>query len=167
MADIATLMLADHRRIQRLEASLRKAGQRGGTGPSRTLRSTWPHLAAIIQEHLRSAETICWPAISRTGPRGQAQVRQMKAAATQIRAAIATAQAQPLGSPGWWRAARHVLMSCADHLDEEQRALLTHFGQYGDLPLRDQLGRQWLTSRNHRNLAAAGPARPSAPSPSD
>jgi hypothetical protein len=158
MADIIELILADHRRIRRLQAGLRVAARLCGSEPSWILPRTWDELAAVIERHIAAEEEICWPAVSVARPDTLAQLREVIADGEDIREAIAEAALQPAGSPGWWRAVNDALHDCSSCLDREERGLLATLARHADPALRDRLGRQWLAFLAARTSDNAVPA---------
>lgn len=140
--DVFELMLADHRRIDRLQAALRDdAGPARLPGP--LLASTWDRLAGLITEHVLAAQQVCWLAICGPGPQTPEQVRTLAADADDLADAIATARLQPTGSPCWWIAVSGALRCCSALLGREEH-LLAGFAARVARAQRDQLGRQWL-----------------------
>lgn len=165
MADIIELILADHRRIRRLQAGLRTAARLCGSEPSWVLPRTWDGLAEVIEVHIAAEEEICWPAVSASWPHDLAGLRELVANGEDIRAAIAEAARQPTGSPGWWRAVNDALRDCSCCLDREEHGLLTDLASHTSPALRDQLGRRWLAflaARDGDTAAASVPAQLSA-----
>lgn len=154
--DIFELMLADHRRIDRLQAALRDAAA-PASAPAPRLASTWNRLAGLITEHVRDAQQVCWPAICGPGPQADSQMRELAADAEDLAGAIAAARLLPTGSPSWWSAVSSVLRCCARLLRREEH-LLTGFATRASRAQRDQLGRQWLTCRT-TPPTAAGPGK--------
>jgi hypothetical protein len=163
MTDIIELIMADHRRIRRLQAGLRAAARLCGSEPSWVLPRTWDGLAEVIQTHITAEEEICWPAVSAAGLDDPAEVQELIADAEDIREAIAEAALQPAGSPGWWRAVNDALGDCSCCLDREERGLLVTLARHADPVLRDRLGLQWLTFLAAHSSDRAVPA-PRAPS---
>ncbi|HLX51397.1 MAG TPA: hemerythrin domain-containing protein [Streptosporangiaceae bacterium] len=160
MTDIIELILADHRRIRRLQAGLRAAARLCGSEPSWVLPRTWNGLAEVIEVHLAAEEEICWPVLSVAWPDGPARLREVAADGEDIRAAIAGAALQPAGSPGWWRAVNDALRDCSSCLDREERGLLGILARQAGPALRNQLGRQWLAflAAHSRDKAIAVPS---------
>jgi hypothetical protein len=163
MTDIIELIMADHRRIRRLQAGLRAAARVCGSEPSWVLPRTWDGLAEAIEAHLAAQEAICSAAVSVAWPDDPAQPREVAAGGGNIRAAIAAAARQPAGSPGWWRAVNDALRDCSCGLDREERGLLAVLARHADPALRDRLGRQWLAflAARTRGRAVPSPRMPS------
>jgi hypothetical protein len=160
MPDVIDLILADHRRIQRLQAGLRTAARLCGREPGWVLPRTWDGLAEVIETHIAAEEEICWPAVCAAWPPGLAHLREVTADGEDIHEAIAEAALQSPGSPGWWRAVNDALRVCSSHLDRDQCGLLADLAGRAGPALRDRLGRQWLAFLSARRSDEAASLRP-------
>jgi hypothetical protein len=143
MADIIELILDDHRRAGRLQASLREASCSADGGRAEVLASLWERLAGLIELHLAAGREVCWLAMARPRRDGLTRVRQLADDAGDTAEAIAEARLQPPGSPAWWQAADAALRYWAMVLECEKE-LLAEFVTRASRARREQLAGQRL-----------------------
>lgn len=145
MADIIEVILADHRRIRRLQQALAEAARGNGAEHGWTLPRTWERLAILIEMLIMSEEEICWLPMSRAVPQIRALAREMTTVGADIREAIAQTRLVPCRTAIWWCAVNDALAACAAQMNCAEHDILPRFAHHGDDELRDQLGSQWLT----------------------
>lgn len=142
--DVVELALADHRRIRRLSRSLDEGARWAArSGPEWIPGHVWQRLAELLQAHTLAEEEICYPLVSRCGPRPAAHARGLAADHRDIREAIAEAALRPAGSAAWWRSVRAVQADLPLHLAQEERGLLASLRKQLATERRLELGRQW------------------------
>lgn len=160
MADITELILAEHQRILTLHTALSRVPRDGSPSPhSGVLPRLWGELACLMETIMDAEEEIYYPAAFGTTPPERHRLDQAVAAHNDIREAVAEARLQPAQSPLWWRAVIDAVSACFEHLDHDERHLLTGFQQHASPTLRRVLARQWsafLTAR----LAGQNPSGP-------
>jgi hypothetical protein len=144
-ADIAELIMADHRRIRRLcQAVYDTARQGGPSGPDWTLGHVWQRLADLLLAHTQAEEQTCYASlVSAAGPQLTGRVRDPVADHEAIRALIGEANVHPVGSVPWWHAVRTVIEVSTEHHEREERDILPACVRGLSLERRKALGRQW------------------------
>lgn len=157
--DIIEVILADHRRIQRLLAALRDTARYGG-GPEAacSLGQVWHRLAELLAHHAEAEQEIWYPALFGQGRERDAELDAAIADHDDIREALREAVLHPVGSACWWRAAAAANQLTTGHLACEERGLLTDFTRQATPELRRELGRQWtvFTTARRRDTRAGG-----------
>jgi Hemerythrin HHE cation binding domain len=161
-ADVIELILADHRRIRRLCEALEDAARWSGeTGRDWMLADIWQRLASILEAHARAEEEVCYAPMLWCDPGSASQRRASIADHDEIREAISEAFLQHTGSRLWCGAVRAVLETTVEHIDLEERTLLTDWLPRLTMSRRRELGRQWAAFIAAWKLdAAPGLSRP-------
>jgi hypothetical protein len=143
-ADIVELILADHRRIDRLCRALHNAARDyGGPRPDWMLGHMWQRLADLLVAHTRAEEETCYLPLSGTGALAAGRLRDSMADHDDIRGSIGEAALQPVGSVPWWHTVRTVMAVSAEHLEREERDVLPGCLLGLSMSRRKDLGRQW------------------------
>lgn len=143
-ADIAELILADHRRIGRLcRALYDTARYDDGPGPDWTPGHVWQRLADLLVAHTQAEEEFCYLPLVGMGTRAAERLRDSIADHDDIRGIICDAARQPVGSAPWWRTVRTVIAVSDEHLKHEERDVLPECLPRLSMSRRRQLGRQW------------------------
>ncbi len=156
--DIIDLVLADHRRIRRLCSALQDAVRwSGGPGSGWMPAHAWERLAALLEEHTRAEEEICYLPMFRCLPCGSGSRREAIDDHDDIREAISEACLQRAGSFPWWRAVRAAVATSAGHLDREESEVLPESLLRLTPARRRELGRQWSACIAGWRLDAAHP----------
>ena len=138
-ADIAELIMADHRRIRRLCDAVYDAARPGGQpGPDWMLAHVWQRLADLLIAHTRAEEETCYASIRATG-----RMRDPIADHEDIRKMISEAARHPVGSAPWWHAVSTVIEVSTEHHEREERDILPRYIKGLALTRRKELGRQW------------------------
>src|SRR5581483_3251612 len=123
--DVIDLIMADHRRIRRLQGALRDLARSADDADARrTLAPVWQRLADLLEAHCAAEEEICHLAMFGPGPQAAARAREAVADHDDIREAIREAHLESVGSAGWWRAVSAALVVSAQHVDAEERGVL-------------------------------------------
>ncbi len=138
MADIVTLILADHARIRRLFTELEIVRD----SPS-LLQMVWTELAGCLQAHLDAAEEITYLPLFSDATRGPEDRRELADQDADIREAMAEACLQPTGSRLWWVAVRAAQMTVDRHIDAIESGPLPRFRQQAPDHVQEALGHQW------------------------
>ena len=158
--DIIEVILADHRRIQRLLAALRETARYGG-GPEAacSLAHLWHRLADLLGHHAEAEQEIWYPALFGQGRERDAELDEAVADHDDIRETLQEAVLHPVGSPCWCRAVAAASRLTTGHLAGEERGLLTAFVRHATPELRRELGRQWtvFTSARRTRLPSEPP----------
>jgi hypothetical protein len=139
--DIAELIMADHRRLDRLRQTVDGLA-RYGDGPDWSA-AAWQRLADLLDAHIRAEEEICYLSGFGSGPQGFERMRHARACNDGIREAIGQARRQSVGSAPWWRAVRAVLAAVAEHIDSEQSRAIAGWMLSLTASRRRELGRTW------------------------
>lgn len=143
-ADVIELIMADHRRIRRLAATLDDAVRRAGDGRSDWVAAqVWQRLADLLEAHTRAEEEICYLAMFGSGPQAAERMQEAVADHDDILEAVSEACLHRPGTALWWRAARSVLVATTEHLDREERSVLAYCLPRLTMSRRRELGRQW------------------------
>jgi hypothetical protein len=144
-ADIAELIMADHRRIGRLcQAVYDTARQGGQSGPDWMLGHVWQRLADLLVAHTQAEEQTCYASLaSAAGPQLTGRIQAPIADHEEIRALIGEASVHVVGSVPWWHAVRTVIEVSTEHHEREEREILPACVLGLDLNRRKELGRQW------------------------
>lgn len=147
-ADIAELIMADHRRIGRLCRAVYDTARPGGqSGPDWMLGHVWQRLADLLVAHTQAEEETCYASlVSAAGPQLTGRMRDPIADHEDIRALIGEASAHPVGSVPWWHAVRTVIEVSTEHHEREERDILPACVLGLGLSRRKELGRQWYAS---------------------
>lgn len=144
VADVAELIMADHRRIRRMRGVFDDAIRGAASGSAWVPGHVWERLAELLEVHISAEEEICYLPMSRSRPH-PAEWRQAAVADhDEIREAIGEAALQPAGSALWWAAVRSALAISANQLDREERDVLSGWLPRLTMSQRHELGRQWL-----------------------
>ena len=139
--DITQLILDDHHEQRRLFAILEQIDRTD----TETLGVVWDRLAAFLELHAAAEEEIFYPALLRVGiqarRRGSAEDETLDAIGdhNDIRDAVVSAGAYPVGSDGWYTAVTAANLANSDHMGEEEREGLTDFRRLASLQLRHDL----------------------------
>lgn len=159
VSDVMDLILADHRRIRRLQGALRDLARSGDDADVRwRLAPLWQRLADLLEAHCAVEEEICHPAIFGSGPQATAGTLEAVADHDDIREAIMEAHLEPIGSAGWWRAVRATLVISTQHMDAEERGILADCNHRWSASQRQKLGLEWSKFIAARLRDAAPPA---------
>ena len=159
-ADVIELVMADHRRIRRLQDSLHNAARYGrGPGSGWVLGHTWQRLADLLEAHTRAEEEICYLPMFGRGAEATARMREAVDDHDDIREAICEAALQPVGSALWWYAVRAALAMTGEHLDCEEHGVLARCEARLSASQRSELGRQYPGLVAAWTLDAAGRVR--------
>ncbi|MBV9450513.1 MAG: hemerythrin domain-containing protein [Streptosporangiaceae bacterium] len=139
MADIVTLVMADHARIRRLFAELETARD----SPSR-LPIVWTELAGCLEAHLDASEEITYLPLFADSTTGDEDRRQLADQDADIREAVAEARLQPAGSRLWWLVVSAAQTAVDRRIDAIESVPLRRFRQQAPEHAREALGRQWI-----------------------
>jgi hemerythrin superfamily protein len=143
-ADIAELIMADHRRIRRLCSAVYDAARPGGhSDPDWMLGHVWQRLADLLIAHTQAEEETCYESMSATGARATGRMRDPIADHEDIRKLIGEAALHPVGSAPWWHAVSTVIEDSTEHHEREERDILPRYVNGLALSRRKELGRQW------------------------
>jgi hemerythrin HHE cation binding domain-containing protein len=144
MADIAELITADHRRIERLCRTLSATARYGSqSGPDWMPGHVWQRLADLLAAHTQAEEETCYASMSWAGAQASGPIRDPAADHDDIRKLIGEASSSPVGSAPWWHAVRTVMTVSAEHHQREERYVLPSCVLGLDMNQRKELGRQW------------------------
>jgi hypothetical protein len=143
LRDVIDLILADHRRIRRLQGALRDLARSGDADTRCGLAEAWQRLAELLEAHCAAEEEICHLAMFGAGPKSTTQAMEAVADHDDIREAIGEADLESVGSPCWWRAVSAALNVSARHMDTEERGMLADCGRRWSAAKRRKLGLQW------------------------
>lgn len=139
MPMVCQLILADHRRINRLFAAL-DDGQRLAA-PWRAMLSS--RLAQLVNVHMAAEEEICYPVLFGTGGCTTALLDAAIADHGDINEALAEAELASAGSAVWSRAVADASSACARHFASEEQALLPEICANLNAEADKFLTRQW------------------------
>jgi hypothetical protein len=144
-ADIAELIMADHRRIGRLCRTVYDTARHGGqSGPDWMLGHVWQRLADLLVAHTQAEEETCYASlVSAAGPQLTGRMRDPIADHEDIRALIGEASVHTVGSVPWWHAVLTVIEVSTEHHEREERDILPACVLGLGLNRRKELGRQW------------------------
>jgi hemerythrin superfamily protein len=138
-ADIAELIMADHRRIRRLCSAVYDAARPGGhPDPDWMLGHVWQRLADLLIAHTQAEEETCYASIRVDG-----RARDPIADHEDIRKLIGEASLHPVGSAPWWHVVSTVIEISTEHHEREERDILPRYVKSLALSRRKELGRQW------------------------
>lgn len=147
-ADIADLIMADHRRIRRLRDAVYDAGRSAGhSGLEWMPGHVWQRFTGLLVAHFEAEEGVCYRTVVAPGADGrQAAGPQREAIADHddIREAVREASQLRPGSAPWWRTVTAVLSASTEHLDREESGILAASLPRLTLNQRRMLGHQWL-----------------------
>jgi Hemerythrin HHE cation binding domain len=144
MADITQLILDDHDTFRREFAALDDAE---GT---EQLRAIWEPLAALLDLHAVTEETVFYPQLLRRGDDAEDETLDAIGDHNDIRDGVHEAARHPIGSSQWWDGVRQARMANSDHMAEEEDEALADFRRNTPLSIREELGRQFLEFKtNH------------------
>ena len=154
--DITQLILDDHYEQRRLFAVIEQIDD----SDTVTLGEVWSRLAAFLELHAATEETIFYPALLRAGLRsGHAKGAEDETLDAikdhnEIRDTIALVERRDVGSPGWREAVAAVNKANGDHMAEEEREGLTDFRRTASLQVRHDLAVEFigLEARNYQGV---------------
>jgi hypothetical protein len=143
-ADIADLIMADHRRIRRLgDAVYDTARSAGHSGLEWMPGHVWQRFTGLLVAHFEAEEEVCYRPMS-AAPRAARPRREAIGDHDDIREAVREASQLPPGSAPWWRTVTAALIACTEHLDREESGILAASLPGLTMNQRRMLGRQWL-----------------------
>ncbi len=138
MPDITSLIMDDHEWFRRQFAALDDAREES------ELSAVWKPLAARLQTHAEAEEAIFYPHLLKRADKDRGETKDALQDHNKIRRAVADAKAQDIGSRSWSEAVDRTRTENSNHLAEEENKVLPDFRKHASLPLRNQLGFQWL-----------------------
>jgi len=141
MDDITRLILDDHHAFRLGFARLDDARS------DEELRAIWEPLSLHLDIHAEAEEEILYPHLL-TDAGGDDAAEETDDAIgdhNKIRDGIEEANAQPVGSPAWWKGVTKARTENSDHLREEEDEVLPDFRRHASLELRHELAVKWLT----------------------
>jgi hypothetical protein len=143
MADITTLILADHTWFREQFARLDYLQARKSAGRD-ALQRVWRPLADKLDVHAYIEEQIFYPQLLQRGvddPEGE--TLDAIGDHNDIRDGVRDADAAELGTDEWWAAVGRTRTANDDHMGEEEREGLADFRRHAPIGLREALGRQY------------------------
>jgi hypothetical protein len=143
MADITTLILADHEWFREQFAKLDDL--QAQTPVNRTaLGRVWRPLADKLDVHAYIEEKIFYPQLLKRGaddPEGE--TLDAIGDHNDIRDGVRDGNAARVGTEQWWAAVGRTRLANDDHMSEEERQGLSDFRRHAPIGLREALGRQY------------------------
>lgn len=143
MADITTLILADHEWFREQFAKLDEL--QASTAVSRAaLEKVWRPLADKLDVHAYIEERIFYPQLLQRGaddPVGE--TLDAIGDHNDIRDGVRAADTAVIGDAQWWAAVGRARQANDDHMAEEEREGLSDFRRHAPIGLREALGRQY------------------------
>lgn len=156
-ADIADLIMADHRRIRRLGEAVSDVAR---SGLDWMPAHVWQRFTGLLVAHFDAEEEVCYRPMSEVAPGAAGLRRGAVADHGDIREAIREASQLRPGSAPWWRTVTAALVASTEHLDREESGILAASLPRLTLKQRRMLGHQWLaltaSSARHRT-SGTGP----------
>lgn len=148
-ADIADLIMADHRRIRRLRDAVYDAARPAGhSGLDWMPAHVWQRFTGLLITHFEAEEQVCYRPMSEVapaaGPKAAGPRREGIADHDDIREAIREASQLRPGSEPWWRTVTATLIASTEHLDREEGGILAASLPRLTSSQRRMLGHQWL-----------------------
>jgi hypothetical protein len=143
MADITTLILADHTWFREQFARLDYLQARKSAGRD-ALQRVWRPLADKLDVHAYIEEQIFYPQLLQRGvddPEGE--TLDAIGDHNDIRDGVRDANAAEVGTDEWWAAVGRTRAANDDHMGEEEREGLADFRRHAPIGLREALGRQY------------------------
>jgi hypothetical protein len=143
MADITTLILADHTWFREQFAQLDYL-QADAPGSRVALEKVWRPLADKLDVHAYIEEKIFYPQLLLRGvddPEGE--TLDAIGDHNDIRDGVRDANAAVVGSDEWWAAVGRARQANDEHMGEEEREGLSDFRRHAPIGLREALGRQY------------------------
>lgn len=143
MADITTLILADHQWFREQFARLDDLQARTPVDRA-ALERVWRPLADRLDVHAYVEEKIFYPQLLKRGaddPEGE--TLDAIGDHNDIRDAVRAANGSPAGTDQWWQAVGDARVANDDHMAEEEREGLSDFRRHAPIGLRESLGRQY------------------------
>jgi hypothetical protein len=143
MADITTLILADHAWFREQFARLDYL-QAKPTAKDGALERLWRPLADKLDVHAYIEEKIFYPQLLQRGaddPEGE--TLDAIGDHNDIRDGVRDANQATIGSDEWWAAVGRARQANDDHMGEEEREGLSDFRRHAPAGLREALGRQY------------------------
>ena len=143
MADITTLILADHDWFREQFAELDYL-QAQSPVDSAALARVWRPLADKLDVHAYIEEKIFYPQLLKRGaddPEGE--TLDAIGDHNDIRDGVRAANAARVGTERWWTAVGRTRVANDDHMGEEERQGLSDFHRHAPIGLREALGRQY------------------------
>jgi hypothetical protein len=143
-ADIVELIMADHRRIERLCRTLYDTARYDRQPrPDWMPGHVWQRLADLLVAHTQAEEQTCYASASCAGAQDAGPVRDSISDHDDIRKIIGEASSHSVGSAPWWHAVRTVMAVSAEHHEREERYVLPSCVLGLDMNRRKELGRRW------------------------
>src|ERR1700712_674857 len=143
MADITTLILADHTWFREQFARLDYLQARKSAGRD-ALQRVWRPLADKLDVHAYIEEQIFYPQLLQRGvddPEGE--TLDAIGDHNDIRDGVRDVNAAEVGTDEWWAAVGRTRAANHDHMGEEEREGLADFRRHAPIGLREALGRQY------------------------
>jgi hypothetical protein len=143
MADITTLILADHAWFREQFARLDYLQART-TVKDGALEEVWRPLADKLDVHAYIEEKIFYPQLLQRGvddPEGE--TLDAIGDHNDIRDGVRDANEVTIGSDEWWAAVGRARKANDEHMGEEEREGLSDFRRHAPAGLREALGRQY------------------------
>ncbi len=144
--DITQLILDDHHEQRRFFAFLEEIE----ASETKKLTAIWRHLAAFLLVHAEAEERFFYPELLHLGhgAGGQPTADDETADAikdhNELRDHIAAVAKHDVGSADWFEAIAKTNKGNSDHMGEEEREGLTDFRRHAGLPLRHDLGANFV-----------------------
>ncbi len=143
MADITTLILADHDWFREQFAELDYLQAQSPVNRA-ALARVWRPLADKLDVHAYIEEKIFYPQLLKRGaddPEGE--TLDAIGDHNDIRDGVRDANAARVGTEQWWAAVGRTRVANDDHMGEEEREGLSDFRRNAPIGLREALGRQY------------------------
>lgn len=145
--DITELILFQHEEQRRQFAVLDEVAGEG----TEILGALWRRLAAFLEVHAEAEELYFYPEVLRLGhgapgthdgpePETEDAIKDHN----EIRDGIRTADANPVGSDGWWAGVRAARKANDEHMGEEEREDLADFRLHADLQTRHDIAVKFI-----------------------
>jgi hypothetical protein len=143
-AEIASLIIADHKRILRLFHALDGVARVDDAALTRPwLSQLWARLSDLLELHSSAEEEICYPVLFGRGERIAAMLDAAIADHDDIREVISEARLCDTGTVQWWRAVTAARQAFTAHFSHEEEELLAEICGCLEPEAGTILARQW------------------------
>ena len=149
--DITELILFQHHEQRRQFALLDEVPP----DDTDTLGALWQRLCVLLEVHAEAEERYFYPELLRLGHGApgsedgpEDETEDAIGDHNDIREGIRKADANPVGSDGWWEGVRAAREANSDHMAEEEREDLADFRRHADLQTRHDIAVQFVTYEN-------------------
>jgi hypothetical protein len=143
MTDVIELIVAEHRRIDRLFADLDHAASHPPRLHLDPAGPVWARLAELVLLHADAEEEICFPPMFALAEHGSEQLTEALAGLDEIRATVAEGIRFRPGSPRWQAAVRAAGRAAHKHSATIEPDVLPALCRGASLRERAQLARKW------------------------